>query len=187
MTKYEIRTNQKKAAIIEAAKELFSSKGFINVSIKEIADKAHVSQVSIYNYFGSKEALVGEYITQLMENTLQSAHEILQKPMDFKTKIIKALSLCNTELSLTLNEYFSPQALEDQTFIRLVYESINEKKLDLFREYIEMGKKEGIIPPLLSTSTILSHIEALTSLTTSSPSSSIEELHHLFLFGILGQ
>ena len=92
MNNFEIRTNKKKSAIIDAAKKLFKDKGFISVSIREIASKANVSQVSIYNYFGSKDALVGECVSSLMNEILDQAREILHSKMDFEGKLMKALS-----------------------------------------------------------------------------------------------
>ena len=98
MNKYELRTNKKKEAIIHSALELFSTNGFQNTSIKQISDKAQVSQVSIYNYFGSKDALVTECAKIIMKNTLESAKQILQEPIPFIEKINKALSLFTGEI-----------------------------------------------------------------------------------------
>ncbi|EGP8440429.1 TetR/AcrR family transcriptional regulator, partial [Listeria monocytogenes] len=50
MNNYEKRTLKKKTAIIQAALSLFGEQGFSDVSIKDIAALADVSQVSIYNY-----------------------------------------------------------------------------------------------------------------------------------------
>ena len=54
---YERRTKAKKESIVNAARKRFTTRGITDVSIKEIAAKANVSQVTIYNYFGSKNAL----------------------------------------------------------------------------------------------------------------------------------
>jgi len=45
--------------------KLFSQFGVEKVSIVDIARKAGVSQATIYNNFGSKEALVREFVTPL--------------------------------------------------------------------------------------------------------------------------
>jgi len=62
MNKYELRTNNKKSAIMEATLTLINEKGFTASSIQQIASLAKVSPVSIYNYYGSKEKLVLECI-----------------------------------------------------------------------------------------------------------------------------
>lgn len=161
MNNFEIRTNKKKSAIIDAAKELFKAKGFISVSIKEIASIANVSQVSIYNYFGSKDALVGECVSSLMNEILDQAREILNNKMDFKEKLVKALSLCSDDLNNSFNEYFSREALKDSALLKLLTESLTKEKLKLFKEYIDVGKKEGAIDKSLSTETILKLLEII--------------------------
>ncbi|MCU0427176.1 MAG: TetR/AcrR family transcriptional regulator [Candidatus Kapabacteria bacterium] len=47
-----------KAEILQAALELFSTKGFEQTSVSAIAQKAGISQGLMYNYFPSKEALL---------------------------------------------------------------------------------------------------------------------------------
>lgn len=47
----------KRAAILEAAKKLFSSEGFAGVSMDQIAAAAGVSKLTVYSHFGDKEAL----------------------------------------------------------------------------------------------------------------------------------
>jgi AcrR family transcriptional regulator len=42
----------------EKALDLFDERGFVNVTIEEIADAAEVSPSSVYRYFGTKEQLV---------------------------------------------------------------------------------------------------------------------------------
>ncbi|HBJ9071269.1 TPA: TetR/AcrR family transcriptional regulator, partial [Listeria monocytogenes] len=95
MNNYEKRTLKKKTAIIQAALSLFGEQGFSDVSIKDIAALADVSQVSIYNYFGSKESLVGECASIIMQDTITLAEEILASEGTFTQKLERALQLCN--------------------------------------------------------------------------------------------
>ena len=53
MDGFNRRKEQKKESIRRAALELFKVYGFKKVSINDIASKAGVSQVTIYNHFGS--------------------------------------------------------------------------------------------------------------------------------------
>ena len=47
----------KRAAILEAAKQLFSDQGFNGASMDQIAAEAGVSKLTVYSHFGDKEAL----------------------------------------------------------------------------------------------------------------------------------
>lgn len=52
-----------KAALIEAAEEVFMNKGFGNTSLSEIAKHAGITKSLIHHYFGSKEGLWREVKT----------------------------------------------------------------------------------------------------------------------------
>ncbi len=78
----EIRQNRK-AAIEEAALQLFAEQGFNNVSISRIAQKAGVSKGLLYNYFDNKEALVKEIV-------LKGLRQMLDKlDFDFKKELTR--------------------------------------------------------------------------------------------------
>jgi len=187
LNKYEIRTNKKKTAIISVAKELFQKKGFTNSSIKEIAALAHVSQVSIYNYFGSKDALVIECVKSLVHDTIDQAYALLATDMPYLDKLNAALSLCTTDIHVSLSSYLSASAIADENFMQLISDGVYELQKELYLQYIEAGKREGAIDPSLPTSVILKFISAINTIPVS-PENDQEELkalHQLFLHGVL--
>ena len=78
----EIRT-EKRSLIMHTALELFAEKGYHQTSISQIAKSAGISKGLMYNYFDSKEALLGEIFqegfNQAYENFDQNQDGILQK------------------------------------------------------------------------------------------------------------
>src|SRR5690606_24545942 len=52
----------KRAAILDAAKELFIEQGFNGISMDGIAAAAGVSKLTVYSHFGDKETLFTEAI-----------------------------------------------------------------------------------------------------------------------------
>jgi AcrR family transcriptional regulator len=54
----ERKKAQTRKALADAALELFSARGYDQVSVKEVADAADVSVTTLFKYFPSKEALV---------------------------------------------------------------------------------------------------------------------------------
>ncbi|EQC0678009.1 TPA: TetR/AcrR family transcriptional regulator [Listeria innocua] len=191
MNNYEKRTLKKKTAIIQAALSLFGKQGFSDVSIKDIASLADVSQVSIYNYFGSKEALVGECARIIMQDTITLAEEILASEGTFTQKLERALQLCNAKINLSLSKFISQEASKDAQFITLLVNNINALKNEIYMKYIAIGKQEKIIDSRLSDQSIQLFIEAINGLGFTVPEEELEEkqaeILQLFLYGLIGK
>ncbi|MBC1551048.1 TetR/AcrR family transcriptional regulator [Listeria sp. FSL L7-1434] len=191
MNNYEKRTQKKKLAIIQAALTLFGKQGFSDVSIKDIAALADVSQVSIYNYFGSKEALVGECARIIMQDTIALAEEILASEGTFTQKLERAIQLCNAEINLSLSKYISKEASKDPQFLMLLVNNINSLKKEIYMKYVTAGKKEKVIDNAISDEVIQLFIDAINSLGHTVPEEKLEEkqaeIIQLFLYGLIGK
>lgn len=191
MNNYEKRTLSKKTAIIEAAQILFGKQGFTAVSIKDIAALADVSQVSIYNYFGSKEALIGECARVIMQDTIALAEEILASEGTFTQKLERAIQLCNAEINLSLSKFISKEASKDQQFLILLVNNINSLKKDIYMKYVAAEKEAQVIDNAISDEVIQLFIDAINSLGLTVPEEEIEEkqaeIIQLFLYGLIGQ
>ncbi|EJG4232259.1 TetR/AcrR family transcriptional regulator [Listeria monocytogenes] len=191
MNNYEKRTLSKKTAIIEAALILFGKQGFTAVSIKDIAALADVSQVSIYNYFGSKEALIGECARVIMQDTIALAEEILASEGTFTQKSERAIQLCNAEINLSLSKFISKEASKDQQFLILLVNNINSLKKDIYMKYVAAGKEAQVIDNAISDEVIQLFIDAINSLGLTVPEEELEEkqaeIIQLFLYGLIGQ
>ncbi|CUL32681.1 TetR/AcrR family transcriptional regulator [Listeria monocytogenes] len=191
MNNYEKRTLSKKTAIIEAALILFGKQGFTAVSIKDIAALADVSQVSIYNYFGSKEALIGECARVIMQDTIALAEEILASEGTFTQKLERAIQLCNAEINLSLSKFISKEASKDQQFLILLINNINSLKKDIYMKYVASGKEAQVIDNAISDEVIQLFIDAINSLGLTVPEEELEEkqaeIIQLFLYGLIGQ
>ena len=59
-------SSQTREALLEAAQRLFSSRGYAEVGIREIAEQAGANVASIKYYFGSKHDLYLESVRQAM-------------------------------------------------------------------------------------------------------------------------
>lgn len=191
MNNYEKRTLSKKTAIIEAAQILFGKQGFTAVSIKDIAALADVSQVSIYNYFGSKEALIGECARVIMQDTIALAEEILASEGTFTQKLERAIQLCNAEINLSLSKFISKEASKDQQFLILLVNNINSLKKDIYMKNVAAGKEAQVIDNAISDEVIQLFIDAINSLGLTVPEEELEEkqaeIIQLFLYGLIGQ
>jgi TetR/AcrR family transcriptional repressor of mexJK operon len=59
---------EKRAAILEAAKRLFTETGFEGTSMDAVAQEAGVSKLTVYSHFGGKDSLFREAIRQRCRN-----------------------------------------------------------------------------------------------------------------------
>ncbi|GAA3245536.1 MULTISPECIES: TetR/AcrR family transcriptional regulator [Streptomyces] len=87
------RAELKRQAIVRAARELFLREGF-GVGMDTIAAEAGVSKVTVYNHFGSKEALFTAVITDALDEPLAgesaSALEELADAEDLRAALLEA-------------------------------------------------------------------------------------------------
>ncbi|EDO0688436.1 TetR family transcriptional regulator [Listeria monocytogenes] len=191
MNNYEKITLKKKTAIIQAALSLFGKQGFSDVSIKDIASLAGVSQVSIYNYFGNKEALVAECAKIIMQDTITLAEEILVSEGTFTDKLARAIQLCQAEINVSLSKFISTEASKDSQFIRLLVNNINKLKKDIYMEYVAAGKKVKVINNDISDDVIQLFIDSINGLGLTVSEEELEkkqaEIIHLFLYGLIGK
>lgn len=79
-SRQEIRSEETKGAILKAAGQLFATRGFDAITMREIAKEAGCSHTTIYIYFKDKEALLHQLamaplqqLREQMESTLQAA------------------------------------------------------------------------------------------------------------------
>ena len=63
----------KRAAILDAAKRLFSTLGYEGVSMDQIAAEAGVSKLTVYSHFGDKETLFVEAVKAHCESQLPAS------------------------------------------------------------------------------------------------------------------
>lgn len=91
----------RKNAILKAARKLFFEKGFKPVTVESIAKKAELSKGSIYLYYNSKE----EIYTQILLSDIDKFHErisdLLQNPSSASEALLK---LANIYVDFFLND-----------------------------------------------------------------------------------
>ena len=81
------RREQSKEDIRKAALDLFSRYGMEKVSMQDIARKAGVSQATIYNNFGSKDALIREIVSGMVERSVETVESYLKSEKSYRQKL----------------------------------------------------------------------------------------------------
>lgn len=161
MNGFQKRREQKKRNILRAALDLFMEYGVQKVSIAEIANKANVSQVTIYNYFESKHNLINQAIIYYIDQEWMGYERLLHSDKPFPEKI-KQIIFNKKETARQIHDdfyqYFMQEYSEGNNYMERLYE---EKALPRFIELFNEGKKEGFIDPDLSNEAIVFYIEMM--------------------------
>lgn len=192
MNGYERRTKAKKEAIINAARKLFSERGVTDVGISEIAEKAKVSQVTIYNYFGDKNTLAGEALVSYIDAAIREFEVILEKEIPFSEKLKSIVGIKHDMMLEVSSSYFSKYAWEDKALRQILKEAATKRAINLYIRFIELGKNEDAIDKSIPSDAILSYFQSAISVIQSPEffkTSSEYKMGFLklFLYGIIGK
>jgi len=196
MNGFTRRKEQKKESIRQAAIALFKTYGFNKVSINDIAHQAGVSQVTIYNHFGSKDELVHDIVKTVFLSYLEKYREIIKGDKTFPEKM-EIIVFEKTELASQYHgEWMQTVARsypQIQQFIENIWmQEINQLMIDFFAE----GKKQGYVNPELSQEALMLYLEILrkgvfasSGLITRTGNSEklMRDLISLSLYGLVGK
>jgi AcrR family transcriptional regulator len=161
MNGFEKRKAQKKDNIRRAALELFRTYGFQKVSIGEIARRAGVSQVTIYNHFDSKEGLVHDVLKWHMTELLEKYLEIMSGERPFLEKL-EYIVFDKAQIAAQFQGELMQTMIQDDPEIQEFVEELYKTKVNpAMTKFFNEGIQEGFISPKISMETILLYFEVI--------------------------
>jgi AcrR family transcriptional regulator len=195
MNGFEKRAEQLKARIRTVVLEMLQTCEPKNIRIADIAAEAGVSQVTIYNYFSSKEELIRDVFKQFYWGKVEEFERFIEAQPTFK-QFVEYVILEDKEAF----RKFTPAAIQemmrsDEEISRDIDEIYRTKGLPLVTKLIEGYKQKGEISDKVSTTTILAYINMFNAqsrmlLEQAEQSGQgdvfFEEFIHLFFYGICG-
>lgn len=104
-TRREREKLERRAAILDAARELFYERGFQNTTVGEIAAAADLSKGTVYLYFASKDELYVSVVMESFQIVEDRLHEIMESGMSVREKGI-AVYLAFVAHCMEHHEYF---------------------------------------------------------------------------------
>jgi len=196
VNRFERRKEQKKESIRRAALELFQTYGFKKVTISEVARKADVSPVTIFNHFGSKEELVRDVIKTLIISLVERYRSVIEGEQTFIEKL-EFILFDKTELVSQYQGELVQTALSSDPELQSFIENIWQTEVNqLMLEFYEEGKRQGYINPELSQKGILAYTAIFRGGLMTNPDISAElgqnrelirELMSIYLYGLMGK
>ncbi|PGM56625.1 hypothetical protein CN946_10635 [Bacillus sp. AFS053548] len=192
---YKKRTLQKMESIEKSTTKLLSLP-LNDIKIADIAKLANVSQVSIYNYYGSKEALLKATIIRLMDHQYEETKQMLSSDIPFKEKIKELFIRKKNGLDIINLEMFTALMKKDPELQELVLDFTMNKSFKLLISLIDEGRSLGLVRNEVQNKTLLIYIQVLSQAflnmdqTTSQyiqQKEVVDEIMNIFLYGLLKQ
>jgi AcrR family transcriptional regulator len=189
MNGFQRRKEMKMKSILQAAFELFSARGIKDASISEIAKKAGVSQVSIYNFFQNKQNLVRQAMFAFMDQEMQKSESVLEGILPFHEKVAKLLFISDEADRKSGSEFFLAAIASDPKILNLLEEYYHSRTEPFIMLLVEQGKAEGYINRDLSAEAIRLYIRAIQNL-LAQPGMSKQvmlDINAMFFYGLQGK
>ena len=164
------RKEQSKEEIRKAAWALFSQFGVEKVSVNDIARKAGVSHATIYNNFGSKDALVREFVATVVEQLMGSVEAVLTPDRPYWEKMAVFIQFITRsvaqETPLMANRAILTSRLngQDDPEMQKIRASAQARMTVMLMNLVREGKEQGKISPSLSDEAISIYFQAFMDL-----------------------
>jgi AcrR family transcriptional regulator len=161
MDGFERRKEQKKESIRRAALALFQSFGFNKVSINDIAERAGVSQVTIYNHFSSKEALIRDVLKWFSLGLVEKYTGIMRGDAPFMERLENVVFDKSEVVGQFQGELLQTWMQNDPEMQDFLEDLLTNKVMPLTRAFFEEGHRQGYIDPRFSLNAIMIYFEII--------------------------
>ena len=159
MDGFERRKEQKKESIRRAALELFQSFGFRKVSVSEIARKAGVSQVTIYNHFGSKEDLIQDVLKWYSLSILEKYEKMMASDLPFMERLENIVFEKSEALNQFQGELLQAWIQEDPRMREFIEDIFANRVIPAIGAFFQEGLDSGHIDQRFSLDAIMCYFE----------------------------
>ncbi len=143
----------KKEAILQAATQLFASKGYKGVAVSEIAARASVAQGTVFHHFKSKENLLISICDDLVRSYISGIKEAAQGPgsgWDALERVLRFNQEFKKEHQDAITVVFRETGDVSRTEgeIQEHFCGLLNQVIEVKSQCIERGKKDGSIRPV---------------------------------------
>ena len=139
----------RKAEIIQAAKKLFQSKGYLNVTTQDIVDELKISRGLLYYHYKSKEDILKHIVEtetnsveqRLTAITFDDSISVVNKIGQF----IGATIIPSSAYTVENQALQESMRLPENTYMTdQIYRKMSEKMSNYFSVILEQGNSQGI-------------------------------------------
>jgi len=196
MNGFEKRALAIKEKIIAATLEMLRASEPKSMRIADIAKSADVSQVTIYNYFGSKEALLREAFKFYVDGAIREFETFMNAEHTLKEKI-KHILFVGREVFRELPPGTVKELVDNDAEIARYVEDIYQNyKVPMTVRIIEDGIRSGEISEDVSVESVLAYMQLYmnqyetildAAQRSENPQSFFDGMARLFFYGVCGK
>ncbi|UCE97354.1 MAG: TetR/AcrR family transcriptional regulator [Dehalococcoidia bacterium] len=155
------RKEAKREALRRAALELFKIHGFKKVTMNDIAQRAGVSQVTVFNHFGSKDELVRDVMKWFTTDLVEKYIAMTKSDLPFLEKLA-AIVVDKTKVISQFEGELVQEVLRDDPQLQAHIDDLYNNKLkpNIIRFFNE-GAEQGYINRKYSADSIMFYFEVM--------------------------
>ncbi|MBN1636903.1 MAG: TetR/AcrR family transcriptional regulator [Deltaproteobacteria bacterium] len=140
------RSERKYRAIIEAAKKVFSQKGFYNARVSDISDQAQIASGTIYLYFKNKDDILATLFDETFRRIGVEIESSLNKCSDSREKLSNFFSIYLNVVGSDkyLAELIHVEMNQATKFMPEYRELYFQCVMDILLDIIDQGIADGV-------------------------------------------
>lgn len=144
----------KRTLIYEAALSLvYENSDLSSIKVADIAARANIGKGTVYEYFESKEQVIGEALIYMMKISIDALEALLNQEFDFKGTYLRMLNNLNSMLSHKRRVYSLITMNTEDLAVHTAIQRVLATKLEEFRQayfntverLVEKSVQEGIL------------------------------------------
>jgi len=193
---FDKRKRLKRRAVLDSAIELFSKHGTEKVSIAEIASSAHVSPVTIYNHFGSKEDLILSLVRYITEDILGKYKHLISGDASFPKKVEQIFRFKLEQVNDSGWSWIISASSSVPTIREVLIDFFEKESKREILKLVNEGKEQGFINSELSDKAVIIFLEIFMSYLLNTPElmnkistdeSLMRQVYSMFWWGLDGK
>ncbi len=144
---YQKRTMQKRKDILSATKDLVSQVPLAQISIHDIATRAQVSQVTIYNIFENKNDLILEAVKEISREDVDDIFAVISSDLPYSARLEEYFrhsflhTIKRPQVTTLLSFIFDAKNAELASYVFSLY----EKTYPFLQKMYQDGRNAGLI------------------------------------------
>ncbi|RQW12857.1 TetR/AcrR family transcriptional regulator [Paenibacillus rhizophilus] len=196
MNGFEKRAAKIRRKIMKTTMEMLKTWEPKRMRIADIAKAAGVSQVTIYNYFGSKEKLLEQSFKDYIDQSIDGFEKFMRGNPSIKDFVKYSIDQEKAQYSVLSPSQIKELMVDDQEMFGYIQERYEKTVLPLIVRLVEEGKSRNEISPKISSNSVLifmnMYMQSVGDLLEVARKQDnmdvfIEEMTHLFFYGLCGR